>query len=224
MTLMPLSTSLSFLRELPLFDGVAAGAFGQFGLRPSESRFRARDDLFTFGERREKIWFVREGWVRTRVHSPAGQEATSIFSVGDVLGCWSNLGLETYPYSASAITDAEVLSVPAAAFERWLRSDARAACRMIEILDRRLHESMAMRAINAERAAVRLSLTLGLLAEKFGPKIPATRTLLADLTGLRPETCSRMLSILRRRGVLRVSPRRIEVLRPERLTNGPDRS
>jgi CRP-like cAMP-binding protein len=139
-------------------------------------------------------------------------------------GAAGDFGRASYPYTVTALTDASVVGVPAAAFERWLAADAGAACRVAGILSRRLLETAQLRAINAERAPLRLRLTLHWLSRKIGPRIPATRALLADLTGLRAETCSRVLSGLRRRGALRVSPGLVHILRPEALAGSSIRS
>lgn len=204
--------------DIPLFDGVPADALVRHGLRPSPRRLAPGETLLVVGEPRDKIWFLRSGWVVVRTHSPAGHEATTaLIGPGEIVGCAAYFGLETYPCTVTALTEVTALGASAPGFERWLESDARAACRMIAVLGGRLRESTTLKAINAERAPVRLRLTLDWLARKFGPEIPATRALLADLTGLRAETCSRVLSTLRRRGVLRVSPGRVSVLRPEAL-------
>lgn len=197
----------------------------QHGLHLLESSLRAGETLFAFGEPRRAIWLLRAGWVTARVHSPFGQEAmTAIFGAGEIVGGAASLGRPTYPCTVAALTDVQALTVPAEAFERWVQNDARAACRLVEIVGKRLDESNELQAINTARAEVRLRLTLGWMTRKFGREIPATRVLLGELTGLRPETCSRVLSDLRRRGIVRVSPRRIEVLRPERLEPARNRA
>lgn len=212
------------LKDFPLFAGVAAETLARHGLHASARSLKAEENMVLAGEPRTRVWFLNSGWMRVRVHSPGGVEATAaILGHGDVFACTGGFGLQTHPFTITALTDAETLSVPAAAFERWMRRDADAACRIVAVLGERLRESMSLKAVNAERAPVRVRLTLGWLARKFGPEIPATRALLADLTGLRAETCSRVLSGLARRGVLRASPRRIRILRADRLEGAPSR-
>jgi CRP/FNR family transcriptional regulator len=190
-----------------------------------QHEFRASENIVVGGESRETVWFLRRGWARIRVYSPGGHEATSgILGPGEVFGYASIFGGKHYQCTLIAMTSVDAVAVPAASFEGWLRHDARAACRVIEILARQLLESKRLNAINAERASLRLQLTLAWLSRKFGCEIPATRSLLAELTGLRPETCSRMLSGLRRRGVISVAPRLVKVLRPDLLVSEPARS
>lgn len=215
----------SVLQVFPLFEGIASSNLERLGLRPTLREFRARENLAIDGEARAMVWFVRCGWTHIRIYSPGGREATiGILGPGEVFGYANIFGGETYQSTLTALTDVSAVGVPTTEFERWLRSDARAACRVIEILGRQLVESARLNAINAEKAPVRLQLTLGWLSRKFGAEIPATRSLLAELTGLRAETCSRMLSALRRRGVLRVAPRLIKVVRPDRLVPSMKRS
>ena len=222
---MALQQPASVLHQFSLFEGVAPSILAGYGLYPTERKFRASESVVVAGEPRAKVWFLRHGWARIRVYSPGGREATSgILGPGDVFGYANFFGGETYQWTLTAMTEVSAVGVSAHAFELWLRNDARSACRVIEILAGQLLESTRLNAINAERASVRLQLTLAWLSQKFGLEIPATRHLLADLTGLRPETCSRELAALRRRGVLRVAPRLVKVLRPDRLAPNPKRS
>lgn len=201
---------------LPFFEGVSEAALFRHGLRASVRGLRAGEDLFLPGDPRARAWFVRSGWLRIRVHSPGGHESTvEILGPGEMCGAAGYFGRATYPHGATALTDATAVGVPTEPFERWVRGDARASWRAAGILGERLQ------AINAEQAPIRIRLTLGWLSRKFGSRIPATRSLLADLTGLRAETCSRALSEMRRRGIVRVSPRLIQVLRPEALGPAP---
>lgn len=206
------------LKGLPLFEGVPEVSLSLHGLRAAPRSLKAGEDLFLSGDPRTHAWFVRSGWLRIRVHSPAGHESTvEVLGPGEMCGAAGCFGRATYPHGATALTDATAVGVATAAFERWVHGDARASWRMADILGRRLLDTMLLRAINAEQAPVRLRLTLSWLSRKFGPRIPATRSLLADLTGLRAETCSRALSEMRRRGIIRVSPGLIQILRADEL-------
>ena len=208
----------SAFKSIPLFAGLSDAVCERHGLRPSARELSPGEDLFHAGEPRTTAWFVRSGWLRVRVHSPGGHESTvEILGPGEMCGAAGYFGHDSYPYTATALTATSLIGVSSTAFERWICQDARAACSVVGILAERLLETIQLRAINAERADVRLRLTLRWLAGKLGPRIPATRALLADLTGLRAETCSRALSGLRRRGVLRVSPGLIQILRPAGL-------
>jgi CRP/FNR family transcriptional regulator len=205
------------LGGLSFFEGLTEDESARAGLRGTDRALRPGEDLFNEGEPRERAWFLREGWVRMRVHSNGGHEATAvILGPGELCGD-SPLRGATYACTVTALTEAAAVSVPAGAFESFLRSDARAALHLAECMSDRVLELAKLKAINGERAPLRLTLTLAWLARKIGPRLPATRALLADLTGLRPETCSRALSGLRRKGLVRVSPRLVHVLQPAKL-------
>lgn len=211
----PVGNSVNSLRGLPVFEGVPESNLVRLGLHASTRRLGAGEDLFVAGDPRTWVWFVRDGWIRLRVHSPGGHETTAeLLGPGEAFGV---SGFETYPFTASALTDVVVVGVSSAAFERWLKTDARGSFLLANGLSRRLIELTQLKAINAERAPVRLRLTLSWLVRKLGNRIPASRALLADLTGLRAETCSRVLSSLRRRGVLKVMPGQIHVMNPRGL-------
>lgn len=202
---------------LPFFEGVPEAERTRAGLHAVTRVLRPGEDLFTEGEPRQRTWFLREGWVRLRVHSNGGHEATAVVLGPGELCAVSPVSGDTYACTVTALTEAAAMGFPAPAFEAFLRSDARAALRLAECMSERVLELARLKAINGERAPLRLTLTLAWLARKIGPRVPATRALLADLTGLRAETCSRALSGLRRKGLVRVSPRLVHVLQPSKL-------
>lgn len=205
------------LSEFPFFEGFTDAELLRAGLHGSPRTLKPGDDLFTEGESSTRVWFLRSGWVRMRVHSNGGHEATAVILGPGELCAAAPLNQAAYPCTVTALTEAVASGVPAQAFEAFLRSEGRAALRMAECMAGRVMEIAQLKAINGERAPLRLTLTLAWLCRKIGPRLPATRALLADLTGLRAETCSRALSGLRRKGIVRVSPRVVLVLQPAKL-------
>jgi CRP-like cAMP-binding protein len=205
------------LTGFPFFEGFAEAELLRAGLHGTARSLRPGEDLFTEGEASARVWFLRDGWVRMRVHSSGGHEATAVILGPGELCAAAPLNQTAYACTVTALTEAAAMGVPAPAFEALMRSDGRAALRMAECMAARVQEIAQLKAINGERAALRLTLTLAWLVRKIGPRLPATRALLADLTGLRAETCSRALSGLRRKGIVRVSPRVVHVLQPAKL-------
>jgi CRP/FNR family transcriptional regulator, anaerobic regulatory protein len=217
MTALSSPSSGGGLSEFPFFEGFTEAELSRAGLHASPRALQPGEDLFTEGEPRSRTWFLRSGWVRMRVHSKGGHEATAVILGPGELCAAAPLSSQSYACTITALTEAEASGVPAHSFEALLKTDARAALRMAECMAARVQEIAQLKAINGERAALRLTLTLAWLCRKIGPRLPATRALLADLTGLRAETCSRALSGLRRKGLVRVSPRVVHVLQPAKL-------
>lgn len=201
----------------PFFEGYSDAELSRAALHFTPRALKPGEDLFAEGEPRNRVWFLRAGWVRMRVHSHGGHEGTAVILGPGELCAAAPLNSLTYRCTITALTDAVAMGVPAPAFEAFLRGDAGASFRMAVCMAARVQEIAQLKAINGERAALRLTLTLAWLCRKIGPRLPATRALLADLTGLRAETCSRALSLLRRKGIVRVSPRVVLVLQPARL-------
>jgi CRP/FNR family transcriptional regulator, anaerobic regulatory protein len=207
----------SGLAGISLFEGMPEAELIRAGLHASARALTPGEDLFAEGEPRARFWFLRSGWVRMRVHSLGGHEATAVILGPGELCAIAPFQNETYACTVTALTEAVAVGVPAAAFEALLQRDPRAALRLAACMAERVFEIAQLKAINSERAALRLTLTLSWLVRKIGPRLPATRALLADLTGLRAETCSRALSGLRKKGLVRVSPRVVHVLQPAKL-------
>lgn len=213
----PLPPAAAGLSEFPFFEGYVDAELARAGLHATHRALRPGEDLFIEGEPRSRVWFLKSGYVRMRVHSTGGHEATAVILGPGELCAAAPLSRPTYTCTVTALTEAAACGAPIQAFEAFLKGDARAALRLAECMAARVHEISQLKAINGERAALRLTLTLAWLTRKIGPRLPATRALLADLTGLRAETCSRALSDLRRKGVVRVSPGFVHVLQPAKL-------
>lgn len=213
----PFSPSSAGLSDAPFFEGYSDAELARAGLHATHRALRPGEDLFNEGEPRSRVWFLKTGWVRMRVHSSGGHDSTAVILGPGELCAAAPLNRATYACTITALTAASAFGAPAHAFESFLKSDIRAALRMAECVAARIQDIAQLKAINGERAALRLTLTLAWLCRKIGPRLPATRALLADLTGLRAETCSRALSGLRRKGIVRVSPRVVLVLQPAKL-------
>jgi CRP-like cAMP-binding protein len=69
-----------------------------------------------------------------------------------------------------------------------------------------------MRGLSLEQARVRVAHQLLLLSEKFGPVIPQTRAVLAELAGTTVETAIRISNAMARDGVIVTRRGQIEVL------------
>ena len=206
------------LHGVPLFEGMEERELARRGLHVSTRVLPAGAELFSSGDQRQQVWFVRSGWIQMTLADASGLEATvELAGKGRMVGYATDFKHATHFCTARAMTDSVVVGVPVRAFEHWATRDPKAAGRVIDGLNVRLVDAFELKVIGSEPSPRRLRLVLLWLHRRFGAKLPITRGLLADLTGLRPETCSRGLSALRRRGVLRVLPRVVEVLKPDAL-------
>ena len=142
-------------------------------------------------------WRVRRGAVRLDMVDAMGQRRFASLAIGgDILGC-ETLLLGTYTFTASALTQCELISWPEAAgtlapAESMLASLAQAHRRAADLLT-----------LRGGQAVERVLGLIRLLAERSGRLILPTRQDIAEITDLRIETISRVIKDLERSGVLR---------------------
>lgn len=141
-------------------------------------------------------WRIRRGVVRLSHPSPDGN--TPVFAgiarAGDILGSEIQL-FGTYTCDAYPIGEVEL--------EAWLQADTRSLLRTIAAAERRTVEAISLRAGEAMDRIRRLFVILsGETAQETIPVfIPCLKDM-ADITGLTQETVSRVVSQLRRLGIL----------------------
>lgn len=141
-------------------------------------------------------WRIRRGVVR--LSRPSPDSDTPVFAgiarAGDILGSEVQL-FGTYACDAHPIGEVEL--------EAWLQADTRSLLRTIAAAERRTAEAISLRAGEAMDRIRRLFVILsGETAQETIPVfIPCLKDM-ANITGLTQETVSRVISQLRRLGIL----------------------
>lgn len=138
-----------------------------------------------------QAWRLQQGVVRLDNVGRAGEwQFASLAMAGDILGC-ETLLLGSYGFSASALTDCLLIpwpeGAPALAGESLLASLAATQRRAADIV-----------ALRGGQAAERVLGLVRLLADSAGRVVLPSRQDIADITDLRFETISRIISQLQR--------------------------
>lgn len=187
--------------------------------RPSHGQrtLAPRDVLFLEGAAGEHVFPVVEGYLKESRGLPDGRSVTlRLVGPGDVLGTESLAGLE-YASTLEAITASRVCVVPKDRAMETLRDQLDQTEAMRKLLERRV-ESLREQLVltNGMSAEERVLQTLRTLGRSFAPgawfKPPLSRRELADHLGIVPETVSRAITRLEKRGVLEVQGRSIRLL------------
>jgi len=175
------------------------------GLR-SARRIPAGEHLYRAGAE-GLAWRLHGGAIRLDTTGPDGHAAfASLAIAGDILGCEAML-FGVYTFSATALTECWLLPWPEgrreAATDSLLASLAQAQQRAANIV-----------ALRGGQAMGRVVGLIRLFGDSAGRVILPTRQDIADITGLRFETISRIIKGLERSGVL--VPVRVEGVRATR--------
>lgn len=206
---------VSALRASPAFHGVAEGPLRSLAERSRSITAPAGSYIFDRNHRGENCWLVISGLVQIMSATPRGRQITIDLALpGDLFGCAAGAQLEP---DASALVESRLAEIPAKAYAKLIADCPPLRENLMRLLDGRLRECRQMRAMAMEPARIKVLWALLRLRKRLGETIPLTRRVLADITGIAPETCIRVLSPLEKSGVLRTRKGSLTLRRPERL-------
>jgi CRP-like cAMP-binding protein len=152
-------------------------------------------------------WRLHAGAIRLDTTGPDGHAAfASLAIAGDILGCESML-FGVYTFSATALTECWLLPWPGGGSEA-------VADGLLASLAQTQQRAASIVALRGGQAMARVVGLIRLLRDNAGRVILPTRQDIADITGLRFETISRIMKGLERSGLL--VPVRIEGVRATR--------
>lgn len=162
-------------------------------------------------EESQGLFVLRSGLLKVRCIDRSGQEyVLALLGPGEVCGemaCLSPMGVRSA--DVITLTPCSLLLLRATPFSALLHSDSGLALALAQLQAQRLCELHRRFRLSSADAPTRMMATLADLAMKTAPGAPATAPIpplphreLASLSGLARETASRILSHLRKTGVL----------------------
>jgi CRP/FNR family transcriptional regulator len=187
--------------------------------------------LFRAGDALTSVYVVRSGTFKTVTVSHEGRpKITGFYLPGDVMGL-EGIGDRTYAFDAIALENSEACVVPLAQLENLASIVPELLKEFVRVLsveitrDHRL--TTLLGCMDAEQRVARFLLSLAERYHRLGYAGDAlllhmTRDDIASYLGLSSETVSRIISRLRRRGVLTVDQRRIGFVDSDRLSRSAD--
>src|SRR5215475_16012026 len=114
------------LRQTPLFSGLSEAEMAALAVHVTRQRFDRGELLFNEGDRCEGLYLVANGKIRIFKLSPSGRE--QIIAVEGPGSSFAELPVfdgGTYPASASALEDTEVLFISRKDFQTFLQGTSR---------------------------------------------------------------------------------------------------
>lgn len=221
-----LDVRLRILRGLPFFETLADTDLEQVNRRFHEKGFAPGETLYLTGDPGERMYVVAEGRVRLlRLAASGRQVMLDLLIPGDFFGA---LGPEPQPYpdTAQAQTNVCALTISLEDFRAVLQVYPAIALRLLDSVTRRLHEAHdAIHLLGSGSAEQRIAHMLLKLGRKLGQpdevglliQTPLGRDELADMTGLTPETASRVISQFQREGWINTGRQWVALKEPQSL-------
>jgi len=178
--------------------------------------------LFHEGQRAEGLYIVHRGAINVHRTTAEGKEQViRVFYPGESFAEVVMVGEGTYPASAVASQDSQVILIPRAFFRQQVSRDPELALRILVSMS--LHLKFLVETVEdlkLRHAQSRLIQWIIRQAESVEPGptpgltivLPTSKRLLASQLGITSETFSRVLAILRDRDCIRVKGKTIEIL------------
>jgi CRP/FNR family transcriptional regulator len=221
-------TAVELLRSVPLFAGLEEEELKRFSRVAVPRSFPAGTRVFHEGDRSDACYIVREGKFRvTREHSDGRAITLATLGTGEVFGELAMLDGDTRSASAEALTDGELLALPASDVRNLLARHPDISVKLVAALVRRLRE--ANERISRQSFQTVPSRVAGVLSQLVAETthggesgevtIRMNQADLAQLAGTSRESVSRFLADLERAGVVRSGRGRVTVLDPGKLHN-----
>lgn len=228
-------------RQTQFVEGVLGNARLFAGVRLDDLLALARQSDIVVARRGDTLVRCREpvagmfvvgyGQAKLALRAPGTRERVlRIVSAGQSFGAAAMLLGRASRYEASALVDAKLVMVPAAAICALMDREPRFARGLTRSLAERVLELCdEVEAVSLQSGGQRLASYLGSLAQPvagngaWSARLPVSKTLVAARLGMKKETLSRLLRRLASDGLIEMSRREIVILDREalaRLTSG----
>lgn len=220
---------VELLRSVPLFSDLEQGELENFSHVAVARSFPAGTRVFHEGDHSDACYIVREGSFRvTREHSDGRAITLATLGTGDIFGELAMLDGEVRSASVEALTDGELLALPAGEVRALLARHPEITVKLVAALVRRLRT--ANERISRQSFQTVPSRVAGVLSQLVAEEAPRSpdeagvtirmnQADLAQLAGTSRESVSRFLADLERAGVVKPGRGRVTVLEPGKLSN-----
>ena len=207
-----------FLNRVAIFKQLSPVERQRLAGVSREKRYAKGETIFRAGEPAEAVCVVKEGRVHLMKFLEGGQASTTcVMTNGETFCCLPALDRKPYPVDAIAAVDSVIVRIPTSAFHELLERNPAflqdSLCLFCDRLRQVEHKS-CMAYDSVER---RLAQALVTLSHKFGPTIPLTKHELAELANTTVETTIRVLSQLKKQGIITSSRGSTTVAKPDQL-------
>jgi CRP/FNR family cyclic AMP-dependent transcriptional regulator len=221
-------SAVELLKSVALFADLEEAELERFSHVAVPRSFPAGTRVFHEGDSSDACYIVREGSFRvTREHSDGRAITLATLGPGEIFGELAMLDGDKRSASAEALTDGELLALPAGDVLSLLARHPEIAMKLVAGLVRRLRAANVR--LSRQSFQTVPSRVAGILAqlsregqngdEQGAVTIRMNQSDLAQLAGTSRESVSRFLAELERAGVVSCGRGRVTVLDPPKLHN-----
>ncbi|HON58317.1 MAG TPA: Crp/Fnr family transcriptional regulator [Smithella sp.] len=205
------------IKDTLLFQGLSEEKIRQLASRALYKKYKAGEMVIGEEDPIRSFYVVISGQLKLYRSSAEGKEQTiQLLGPGDPFGLCTAFATESFPASAMAITQVELLLIPGTAMEETARQEPTLLFNIIQILSKRLKDSMEMiESLALKEIPSRLASFL--LHEAGRSKnhmiqLRISQRELSKILGATPEALSRALRKMANDGILSSTGRVITLL------------
>ncbi len=213
---------LARLRQSPLFRGLGESELDEIAQRAHLVELREGQSLFDHGEPVHHFYFVVEGLIKLYRQSPSGQEKIiELENPGQTFAEALMFNEQPiYPVSAIAMKASRVISISTRHFRDLLARSPELSFRIMGELSLRLHELIKeidhlSLMTGRNRVAAYFLDQAAIKGDDFHLDIP--KHAIASILSLQPESFSRLIKELVKRGAIAIQDNHIRVLDQDEL-------
>lgn len=217
----------SIVRELPLFERMAASELDAILDRASCRRHAAGSAVFEQGDPADHFFVLLHGRLRVTQVTPAGQQiAIRVVNPGDLFGIARALRRPDYPGTATAVAESLTLAWPMTDWDRMLDAHPALAVNAMQTMGGRLQEAQArIRELATEEVERRVAHAVLRLGNQSGTReaggiridFPISKQDIAEMAGTTLHTVSRILSAWEAANLIRGGRQKLLLRDPHRL-------
>jgi CRP-like cAMP-binding protein len=198
-----LRAKVEALAACQIFKGLTHGEIRELAVFAASVRHPKGAYIFYDGDPAEFFYIAQEGLIKLHKESFSGKNVTFIIAtLGDTLNA-SALSIKTHFLSAQAMTDATILRIPRKAYWAFVSKHPSITMEIVKLVSKGLDmEYNRIVDLIGEEVELRVVHSLLTLSGKFGPNLMLKREELANYAGTTTETAIRVLSKLRKKGII----------------------
>jgi CRP/FNR family cyclic AMP-dependent transcriptional regulator len=204
-----------------LFGVLEPDALAEIAQRTVARKYRKGSILFVQGEEGERCFAIVSGTVKLSAYHADGREAVlAVLGPGDVFGELALFDEAPRSADATALEDAELLSLDRSALNEAVATHPEIATALLRVLGRRLRQANeAFQDIAFFDVPGRVARRLADLADSYGVEVDEgvmidiflSQESLAQMVGATRESVNKALALLKRRGLVARSGKRYYV-------------
>ena len=207
-----------FLTSVELFKRLTPSERQRLAAVSREKAYAKGETVFRTGDPADAVCVVKEGRVHLMKFLDGGQATTTcVMTRGETFCCLPALDRKPYPVDAIAAVDSIVVRIPTSSFHELLEQNPAFLQESLCLFCDRLRQVEHKSCMIYDSVERRLAQALLTLSKKFGATIPLTKHELAELASTTVETTIRVLSQLKKQGIIRSTRGSTTIAKPDQL-------